>query len=166
MPAFSLLLGPCLCLVIIGELSKCPIYLWYSLINTRVIHSVMLSCLITSHMSGVSLRSVQIWSQFIPDKTRRVQLSPGLGTCWWDDRGQIVFDVGHFDRNRCPQSQCLIWVMTLSLSPSNTSLTRQLGLCSTGGNRLGDWSRRVWKYISEYIFQKHKDSDTQWWDRI
>ena len=44
-----------------------------------------------------------------------------------------------------PQSQwqSLIWAMTLSPSPSNTSLTRQLGLCSTGGNRLGDWSRRV-----------------------
>ena len=49
----------------------------------------------------------------------------------------------------------LIWAMTLRPSPSNTSLTRQLGLCSTGGNRLGDWSRGGCENISLNTFSRN-----------
>ena len=49
----------------------------------------------------------------------------------------------------------LIWAMTRSPSPSNTSLTRQLGLCSTGGNRLGDWSRGGCENISLNTFSRN-----------
>ena len=93
--------------------------------------------------------------------TEGAAVSQGLGTCCWPGPGpnvtQIVFDVGHFDRNRCPPAQCwgLIWTMTLSPSPSNTSLTRQLGLCSTGGNRLGDWSRGGCENISLNTFSRN-----------
>lgn len=111
-----------------------------------------------SHMSGVSL---EICSSL-------ESIYPGQNT-----EGAAVSRTGHMLLDwSCLRLCCLmlviltatgasvpvlglIWAMTLRPSPSNTSLTRQLGLCSTGGNRLGDWRRGGCENISLNTFSRN-----------